>query len=224
MAVFYHGAFVLGAVEKDGGLNFNYYFFHQPTKTDDHIGPAGDHVPDIEDFKSLLDVVTLCNLVILMNVLDGRTYQSDEAGSLSVQERLSCIYTRGKCIDLLNWIDERYRLRDPFTNEFDRCSWMMRQYFFQQISVIKSYKNDAENEGILGSDSALNCSAKRVSKELDMVAQIFPGGNKKPTLPSMTSTSLVWNGVRYDVERKRNSSCKSMLHNFNSIYLHLTAF
>lgn len=175
------------------------------------IDPASDHVPDLQEFKSFLDVVTLCNLVILMNVLDGRTYHSDESTSISAEERLSCIYTRGKCIDLLNWMDQKYRLRDPFTQETDRCSWMVQEYLFHQISVIRTYKKEAENNGICGSDSARNCTAEQVSKELKMVAKLFPGTNNKQSLPSMASTSLAWNGVNYDVECKRHSSCISML-------------
>jgi hypothetical protein len=183
--------------------------FHQCTETDGQIDPASDHVPDIEDFKSLLDVVTLCNLVILSNALDGRTYQLVQTGSISAEERLSSIYARGKCIDLLNWIDEHYRLYDPKQKNTDRCSWMIAEYFVQQISAIKIHKMEAEKNGICGSDSAQNCTAKQVSNELDMVSAIFPGANKGHTKPSMTTISLAWIGLCYDVESKRTSGSKS---------------
>jgi hypothetical protein len=173
-------------------------------------------VPDLQDFKSFLDVVTLCHLVILVNVLDGRSYQSDQSRSISAEERLSCIYTRGKCIDLLNWIDRNYRLCDPITKDIERCSWMMREYLLQQMAAIKFYKIQAEKDGILGSESARSCTARQVSDELDLVAKLFRGTNHKPSFPSMVSTSLAWTGLNYDVERKRHSSCTSML-----IYLYL---
>ena len=200
---------MLGKIQKDGG-----FFFHKRTYTDGQTDPGSDHIPDIEDFKSLLDVVTLCNLILLMNVLDGRTYQS---GSISSEECLSSIYARGKCIDLLIWIDERYRLHEPSTDNFDgtekieHCSWMMTEYLLQQISAIRTYKQEAEKSAVWGSDSARNCTAEQVSKELDMVGKIFPGSNKKRRLPSMTSSSLAWNGVKYRVECKRHSSSMSKL-------------
>jgi hypothetical protein len=170
-------------------------------------------VTDLLEFKSFLDVVTLCNIVILMNALDGRTYGLAEFGSIPPEAHLSCIYTRGKCIDLLKWIDQYYTLRDPFTKRTDTCSWMMQEYFSQQISAIKAHKNQAEKNGIWGSESAQNCSGEQLSKELDMVAKIFPGGIKKRFLPSLAST-LAWKGVAYGVECKRNPSYKSELINF----------
>jgi hypothetical protein len=188
------------------------FFFHKRTYTDGQTDPGSDHVPDIEDFKSFLDVVTLCNLIILMNALDGRTYQS---GSISSEERLSSIYARGKCIDLLIWIDEKYRLREPSTENFDgterieSCSWMMMEYFLQQISTIRSYKQEAEKSDIQGSDSSQDCTAKQVSKELEMVRKIFPGSNKKRRLSCMTSSSLAWIGIKYHVECKHRSSSMS---------------
>ena len=186
-----------------------FIFFYKCTYADCQTDPGSGHVPDIEDFKSFLDVVTLCNLILLMNVLDGRTYQS---GSISSEERLSSIYARGKCIDLLNWIDENYRLHEPSTENFDgiekieRCSWMMTEYFLQQISAIRSYKQEAEKIGIRGTDSAQNCTAEQLSKELEMVQKIFPGSNKKHSLSGMTSSSLAWIGIKYRVECKRRSS------------------
>jgi len=136
-----------------------------------------------------------------MSVLDGRTYVSN---SISSEERLSSIYARGKCIDLLIWIDQRYRLHEPLTENTERCSWMMKEYFLQQIAAIKIYKQEAENNGIGGSDSARNCTAEQLSRQLEMIAKIYPGP-KKLTLPFMGWKSLAWSGVEYNVECKRQS-------------------
>jgi hypothetical protein len=179
-------------------------------------------VPDLLEFKSFLDVVTLCNLIILTNALDGRTYHSDDSASISAEERLSIIYTRGRCIDLLDWMDQKYRLRDPFSQEIDRCSWFFREYLFQQTSVIRSYKIQAGSDEIL---STGKCTAKQVSEQLDMVGNLFPRTNKKQGLPLMPSTSLAWNGVNYHVECKRPSSCISMLfHLFLLKFLLITIY
>lgn len=156
-----------------------------------------------------------------MNALDGRTYKLN---GISSEERLSCIYARGKSIDLLNWIDQRYKLREPSTERFDgpeqteRCSWMMMEYFLHQTTAIRSYKREAVKSGIWGSESARNCTLELLSKELDMVVKIFPGSNKKHRHPSMASTSLAWNGINYYVECKRQSysTSKFLLFSLNT--------
>jgi hypothetical protein len=101
---------------------------------------------------------------------------------------------------------------------------MMKEYFLQQITAIRSYKQEAEKNGICGSDSARNCTAEQVSNELDLVAKIFPGSSKKHRLPSIISSSLAWNGVKYHVERKRHSSSMSKflyfcLNTSNSLHI-----
>ena len=196
------------------------YLFLPHTETDGQI--ESDHVPDLLEFKSFLDVVTLCNLILLANVLDGRTYRSDGSASISAEERLSSIYTRGKCIELLNWMDSKYRLRDPYSQEIDRCYWFFQEYLLQQISAIRSYKKEAEKDEIL---SAGKCTAKELSEQLDMVGKLFPRTNKKQGLPSLASTSLAWNGVIYHVECKRHTSCISMLfHLFQLKSLLITVY
>lgn len=150
----------------------------------------------------------MCNIGILINALDGRTYQSDIT-AISPKERLSCIYARGKSIDLLKWINDNYRLLDSTKRKSEPCLLIMQQYFFQQTSAIKMYKDRAEKEGISGSETARNCSSDELSKQLDMAIEVFPGlqGNEPPFF--LTSTSLAWQGDIYRVEQGRNTSCKS---------------
>lgn len=203
MAHFYHGAYVLGLIDEEGRPGM----FQANTNADGSIDPASGHVPDLQDFKSFLDIVTLCNAVILSNALDGRTYQAAELGSdsgpgvnsMPTEERLGCIYARGKCVDLLNWIGGSYGLRDPATQENEPCFPMMAAYFRQQTSAIRGYKISGERDGIWGSDTALHCSEAELSDQLKMALDIFPQASHNNPFPSLRSTSLAWQGTTYDV-------------------------
>lgn len=207
MAHFYHGAYVLGLINEEGRLGI----FQTNARTDNlnSIDPTSDHVPDLREFKSFLDIVTLCNAVILINALDGRTYQATELESdsdlgmnlMPMEERLGCIYARGKCVDLLNWIDSNYGLQDPTTQdmEIEPCHPMMVAYFRQQTSAIKVYKLNGERDGIWGSDTALHCSGVQLADQLNMAHDVFPRACDNNPFPSLLSTSLAWQGPTYDV-------------------------
>lgn len=145
------------------------------------------------------------------NALDGRTYVSAEsksgsendANAIPMEERFSCIYTWGKCIDILNWIDDNYMLRDPATGLREPPMPMLLTYFLEQISAINAYKKEAEEKSIWGSDTAVDCSQDRLAEQLSMVAEIFPeleGTEKRHfSIPNAKSPSLAWQGVQYEV-------------------------
>jgi hypothetical protein len=180
------------------------------TKTDRLTVPAYDHIPDLQEFKSLLDVVTLCGLNILINALDGRTYQPKgskyeleqfDYNVIPTADRMGYIYTRGKCLELLSWIGDNYSLRDPAANLKEPSLPMMVAYICQQASVIKAYKVAAEKDSILGSDNALSCTAKQLAKQLDMAVDLLPGEHiEKNSFGFLDSpTSLAWTGVQFEV-------------------------
>ena len=214
MVHFYHGAFVLGVVDNTGMLN---YPCDKNKTSDTPIDLASDHVPDLKEFKSFLDIVTLCNINILMNALDDQTYlpaESDNpdleamvkhnANAIPFKECLSCIYTWGKSMDLLNWINDNYMLRDPATGQTETGMAIMVGYILQQIYAIWRYKVEVEEAGIHGSENALYFSRSNLGKQLLMVVKIFPNISEEMqnfSLPSQqVASSLAWKGVGYEVE------------------------
>jgi hypothetical protein len=80
----------------------------------------------LNDFDSLLNFLSFCNLVILANVLDHRTYQlfpgaSDieahskwDANAIPAKERYDMAYARGRCWELLYWV---FDTREVFHKE-----------------------------------------------------------------------------------------------------------
>src|SRR5271155_5345296 len=87
MTHFYHGPFALGMVDKGSMLCrlTSHYFLH--TKGDDLTNPAYAHVPDLQQFKSLLDIVILCSINIFINALNGWTYKQDNV--IPIEEQIS---------------------------------------------------------------------------------------------------------------------------------------
>jgi hypothetical protein len=78
---------------------------------------------------------------------------------------------------------------------------MMLAYILQQASAIRAYKVAAEGNSILGSDSALSCTAERLAKQLEVAVNLLPveHSKKKNFAFSDAPTSLAWKGVQFEV-------------------------
>jgi hypothetical protein len=178
-------------------------------KTDRLTDPAYNHIPDLQEFKSLLDIVTLCGLNILSNALDSRTYEPRgskyeleefDYNIIPKVDRNAYMYTRGKCLELLCWIGNNYSLRDPAENLKEPSLPMMVAYITQQASAIKAYKVAAEEVSILG--NALKCTAKQLAWQLEVALNLLPGQQriKKKNFGFLDSpTSLAWTGAQFEV-------------------------
>lgn len=74
------------------------------------------HVPRLTDFDSLIDLLSFCNILILANVLDHRTYDED-VDAIPVKERYEMAYARGRCWDILLWVFHFYEVFEKRTGE-----------------------------------------------------------------------------------------------------------
>lgn len=91
--------------------------------------PVSAHIPDLKTMDSVLDLLSACNLGILSNALDFRTYthptqeadeplQSEEKlqmdlfdlNSMPNADRVECTFSRGFALDLIRWFAENYVL------------------------------------------------------------------------------------------------------------------
>ncbi|KAF8972602.1 hypothetical protein BDZ97DRAFT_1612585, partial [Flammula alnicola] len=139
MLAFYHTALVKGEVERDER--------------------AWAHVPNLETMDGLKELLTICYLGILGNVLDFETYSypGQEPGAaltpkqekrhvlhdynaMSLLNRLACVHARGLALDLLEWVQCNYELRD-----------------------LMLYKQLAEKQSIEG---APNCTLEAIGRQL----------------------------------------------------------
>jgi hypothetical protein len=78
----------------------------------------------------LTDFVTLCNVVILFNVLDSRTYgtpdqteddslriKRHDCNTISDDDRRKFVYARGMSLELLRWVATKFVVFDDYSRE-----------------------------------------------------------------------------------------------------------
>lgn len=141
------------------------------------------HVPQITDFDSLLNLLTFCNLVIMANVLDSRTYEKDpgasdsvalskhDANAIPVKERYAMAYARGRCWDILFWVFHKYEVFDKETGEMiDGFSQVAMRYLAHLGSTIIEFKRrsvESQMDPELFTVKALTRQVKHCFKSYD---------------------------------------------------------
>lgn len=133
----------------------------------------------------MLDFLTVCNLGILMNVLDFDTYtargQTDDVPPTDEQQRLLSTYDfnavthvnrrgsvlgRAQALDLIQWFFWNYDLYEQngdVQRTLGNPEWLAQGYFNFQCAALFHYKSDAEAWGWAG---ARNSSADEVRHQL----------------------------------------------------------
>lgn len=108
-------------------------------------------MPNLLDFDSVLDLFSFCNLMIMANVLDLRTYDAvpgvaakHDVNGISTKERYEMSYARGRCWDILHWFFSAYEIFDKGTDEaVDGFKLVAMQYLWQQGMAILEFKRKA---------------------------------------------------------------------------------
>jgi hypothetical protein len=132
-------------------------------------------------------------MVILMNVLDLRTYQepkesfginaSDwstyDLNNIPVVERYEIAYARGRCFDILNWFFTSYELYNTATGlAIDGFKEVAMAHLARQAYVIHNYKTkalkDRLDDGTLCGVKALDLQIKLCFEGRKEVLQIMP--------------------------------------------------
>ena len=80
-------------------------------------------MPKLTDFDSVLDLLTFCNIMVMANVLDLRTYVpaagvseefasslKHDANGIPAKERYEMAYARGHCWDIIRWLFYSYEI------------------------------------------------------------------------------------------------------------------
>lgn len=117
------------------------------------------HLPKLTEFNSVLDLFTFCNLMVMANILDVRTYETapgaseesasallekHDANGIPAKERYEMAYVRGCCFDILCWFFHVYIIFDKETGEtIDGFNQVAMQYLAQQASAIIEFKRKA---------------------------------------------------------------------------------
>ncbi|PPQ83530.1 hypothetical protein CVT25_006959 [Psilocybe cyanescens] len=143
---------------------------------------ACHHLPDTTTFSGLVNLLSLCNLVVLGNVLDFRTYSApnQKAGddldphqrslmemydrnNIPKQERFCILYARGIALELMGWVREFCEVKSP---KGDIIPDLPSEYMCRQLAALLKYKAQAEQEGIVG---APHCTPEMLRKQVQNV-------------------------------------------------------
>ena len=133
------------------------------------LSPTPDSQASLSD---ALDLLSLCNLVILSNALDPRTYsyasrndiertklnQAYDCNDITFQERLSICHCHGICLDMLRWFRADYVCKKD-NEEVDLISI----YLVQQCRNISRYKFRVQRAKIPSTDG---CTEANLSKQI----------------------------------------------------------
>jgi len=146
--------------------------------------PELGHLPDPSTLSGALDLVALCFLVILGNVLDFRTYtdaidepleepKAHDQNGIALEERVNICQARGVCLELLRWWESSYRATNPATVYSTGDAPLTTRLIVAQASALLKYKQSAEKDEREG---APGCTESFLSLQLKNVISVIPGG------------------------------------------------
>jgi hypothetical protein len=175
---------LVGQVLEDDGMCFDAKPL--PVLSAFCLDPDMEHLPNPAKMDSLMDLISLCIIGVLINVLDFRTYTHRAAGEkmtkfekeqlskfdcngLSSSERQACQYVRGLALRMLEWIDDHYCVKDA---EAKIVRGFAFNSLFTFVEALRNYMREAEQqEGISG---APNCTLISLDAQIE---SLFPPGS-----------------------------------------------
>ncbi|KAF8873911.1 hypothetical protein CPB84DRAFT_1853838 [Gymnopilus junonius] len=175
MAQFFYEGLVDGTVEEDG-LEFQ-------------------HLPKLDTFSGVLNLLSLCNLVILGNALDHRTYSAPgqkphekasmtqkmlmdqyDLNDIDVGERLEMIFARGLCVHILMWFEANYEIAHIDGDK--RVRNCVSYYLGKQAASIVSYKGLACPQGHDPLIGAPHCTLDMLEAQVENALLVWEGAEK----------------------------------------------
>src|SRR5271156_2212940 len=121
-----------------------------------------------------MNLVALCNILILSNALDERTYCSEDSPNekrIPHAERYKMAYSRGLSCFLLIALDDRFvitRNAKPISSSIPAFALSI---LADLSACILAYKRKAEGSGMQG---AINCSSSLLQEQLEDCLSIWP--------------------------------------------------
>jgi hypothetical protein len=156
-------------------------------------------VPDIKTFEGLLDVLSLCNLMELANIINPKMY----GGNSLNRERHAMIYGRGIARNLIETIFSVYELVDENNKAVNPKSQLIHPYLAQQAKCLLAYKadavkQDAHSDNILCTYEAVLDEVRRYCVNNTAFLEIFNN--------CCTFDSFAWVGPTWLIRRKAKRS------------------
>jgi hypothetical protein len=136
-------------------------------------------------------VLATCNLVILGNVLDRRTYRERredldleadveftieyfafDRNAIDHLERQDICISRGMALNMLRWLDRNFEVRDsPNGEPLDFLLDVAYAFLSHQLHTLIEYKRLAEKDQIEG---FRGCSLKELKRQVDAIIGVDP--------------------------------------------------
>lgn len=153
------------------------------------------HLPDLSSIDSLLEVLSLCNILVLSNVLDERTYYGEDVSSdeksISLVERYNITYSRGLALYLLDSLDSLYLLHElnQSGNKFISLKAFAAFFLARQSATVLHYKESAEGNGL---DGAVYCTPDLLRVQIDECLKTWPACHEAFGDIDEASDSMAW--------------------------------
>jgi len=142
------------------------------------------HMPNVQTFQGLMDLISGCTLAVLCNVLDFRTYsapnQREEDLTTKAQlqlwkdfdrndipgdERMAICYARGVALAVFGWIRDGCIVKTPDGEVVDD---LPSKYLVNLLDALVGYKDNAKARGLEG---APHCSSWMLKAQISNVVK-----------------------------------------------------
>jgi hypothetical protein len=170
----------------------HYVLIKRGSKLDLSTAPPIPHIPDVSTFEGVLDLLMLCIVMELGDLINPLAYKKKyRHGPTHDRDRLCTIHARGVSRDLRRWWCARYMFLDPEKQSPVDAGLIFKNLLSQHISALISYKTMAEAKDVQG-------------EVLECTADVLTGLLKKyfPALRFGVSEGFEWVGPRYVVKAR----------------------
>lgn len=148
-----------------------------------HTDPTWPHLPDLEQFDGLMNLLSACVLGILGNVLDFRTYNppsgvnnsplteseklllKHDVNAMPLDDRMASCYARGAAFHLFEWVRSCCLIYGPDGTVVDD---LPSQFLVQIGKAMLRYKRKALAKKL---DGVTHCSLSSLNAQLTNVMQ-----------------------------------------------------
>jgi hypothetical protein len=163
------------------------------------LDPDVEHLPNPTKMDSLMDLISLCIIGVLINVLDFRTYTHRAAreemskfekeqlakfdcNGLTSSERQACQYVRGLALQMLQWIDDHYCVKDA---EAKTVRGFAFNCLFTFVQALRTYIMEAEQQEDIS--SAPNCTLVSFDNQIE---SLFPPDSPQGVISAQVASSI----------------------------------
>lgn len=190
----------------------HYVLVKRGSKLDLSTPPPTPHIPDVSTFEGVLDLLMLCVVMELGDLINPLAYRKKyRHGPKHDYDRLCTIHARGLSRDLRLWWCARYMFLDPEKESSIDGGLVFKTLLSQHIAALISYKTMAEEKDVQG--EVLECTADVLT---DLLKKYFPSA-----LRFGVSEGFEWAGPKYIVKARaavlssytRCRHCAFFIHN-----------